>query len=183
LGLKQLREATFRRFVRLREGKQRLLSQPKELNEKRASAIRKLITVAFGYAESGLTFDPEGKYLCGTCDQRAISRTNRSQCATVSGLVSLKAGGCFHYVKGPALGTKLVFLGKASQTEAGYGERPRSKGFGCSRCQYSQKAVQRDSKGRPSWCGYWGVHVQPAACCYKESGPDLIEAPGDKHGG
>jgi hypothetical protein len=141
-----------------------------ELHEK---AVRSLAQQLAYYAESGPLFDPEGKYLCGDC----ALRKEPSACTHVTGTISMTDGSCMIWISGEpinqAVGQKLT------QIESNYAERPQDKGFGCSRCGWHGEAKKADSDGRPSWCGMWGIHVVPLACCLWESGPDLQVAPGD----
>jgi hypothetical protein len=136
-------------------------------------AIRAIAEKIGAYAESGPTFDPGGRYLCGTC----CFRDGKSACTHVSGKISMVIGSCFIWFIGEpinqAVGEKLT------QIESMYSERPKAKGFGCSRCSMASKAKKVDTDGRPSWCDFWGMHVQPKACCFMENGPDLVEAPGE----
>ena len=149
------------------------LSDSGEVDELKEKAIRDYATTIGFYAESGPLFDPEGKYLCGRCCFRLLPKA----CDTVSGKISMQVGSCMQWRKGEPVGLKVK--AKLTQIEAGYAERPTAKGFGCSRCEYGSEAKKADSKGRPSWCSFWGMHVTPFACCMHEDGKDLVEAPGE----
>ena len=144
-----------------------------EYDETKEKAIRDIATRVGSYAESGPTFDPEGNYRCGDC----ALRSEPAGCTHVSGKISMQIGGCFIWIIGEeihqAIGEKLT------QVEAMYSERPKAKGFGCHRCSWGAEAKKPDADGRPSWCGFWGIHVKPFACCFAETGPDLKEAPGE----
>jgi hypothetical protein len=87
------------------------------------------------------------------------------------------AGGCRIYEIGEPMHEKPAK--QYSQVETMYAERPRAKGFGCSRCEYGAEAKGKDPDGRESWCEEWGMHVRPKACCDQEDGPDLVEAPSE----
>jgi hypothetical protein len=141
-----------------------------ELHEK---AVRDLATRIGYYAESGPLFDPEGRYFCGTC----CLREEPKSCSHVSGKIDMDVGSCMLWVIGDEVGLKVGQ--KLTQIEANYCERPKAKGFGCSRCGWYAKAKKADADGRPAWCGWWGIHVTPFACCIAESGPDLKVAPGE----
>jgi uncharacterized protein YdaT len=145
-----------------------------EYNEDNENRIRKQMELWVNYAESGPSFDPEGKYQCKTCTEKL----EPSACHIVSGKISMDAGSCRTYEKG-----KQRYKGPAehhlTQIEAQYGERPKTKAFGCARCEYGDKAKSPDSQGRPSWCTFFGVHIQPLACCAMNEGDDSINAPGE----
>jgi hypothetical protein len=157
-----------------KKSKEERIADPGEYDEEKEAKIRKMISRHAAYAEQGPLFDSKGKYLCCDCS----FRKGEDGCAVVSGLISLETGSSRLWT------TETIpeesWPKKISQVEAGYAERPKAKGFGCSRCEYAAKANNPDSAGRPSWCGFWGLHVQPAACCAEEDGDDLIFAPGDK---
>lgn len=125
------------------------------------------------YAESGPTFDPAGKYLCGRCDMRK----GDVDCMRVESPISLKIGSCMIYTYGATPEKDPPMPRKLTQIEAKYSERPVSKRFGCIGCEYSAEAKEKDSAGRPSWCRFWGVHIQPKACCMMNDAPD-DRAPG-----
>jgi len=138
-------------------------------NDLKESAIRDYATSIGFYAESGPTFDPKGKYLCGTC----CFRLGEKACDLVSGKISMTTGSCMMWRIGEPVGLKVKQ--KLTQIEAQYAERPKAKGFGCSRCEYGQKAEKPDAQGRESWCTFWQMHIKPPACCFREDGPDLVE--------
>ena len=137
------------------------------------AAIRDLATKVGYYAESGPLFDPAGQYLCDDC----ALRDQPKSCTHVSGDISMETGSCMLWIIGNQI--DLPVGQKLTQIEANYAERPKAKGFGCSRCGWSAKAKKADEQGRPSWCGWWGMHIMPSACCLAESGPDLKTAPGE----
>lgn len=134
-----------------------------------------LITYA-DYAEEGPTYDPAGKYLCKTCDMRK----DPDQCMRVEGPISFDTGGCRIYIHGEEPETAPEMPQKLSQTEAAYTERPNVKSFGCWQCEYGGEAKEKDDDGRGSWCKFWGLHVIPTACCFKNTGSDDVFAPADK---
>jgi hypothetical protein len=141
-----------------------------ELHEK---AVRDLATRIGYYAEHGPLFDPEGKYLCDDC----CLRDEPKACTHVSGKISMDTGSCMLYTIGSPI--NLPVGQKLTQIEANYAERPKAKGFGCSRCGWYKQAKKADKDGRPAWCGWWGMHVIPFACCFAEGGPDMKVAPGE----
>jgi len=135
--------------------------------------------IAF-YAEEGKSFDPDGKYLCNSCYYRErMDWGDTPACYIVEGKISMEDGSCDRYIHGTpdAEWNPLPMLHKYSQAQAGYAERPKEKGFGCSRCEYGAKAKKPDSKGRESWCNMFGVHVRPEACCSSHDGKDMLVPP------
>jgi len=150
-----------------------LIASVKHVDDLKEHAIRDFAQTAGFYAESGPTFDPKGTYLCGDCCFRQMPHT----CDLVSGIIKMKIGSCMMWRIGEPVGLKVKH--KLSQVEAGYAERPRSKGFGCSRCEYGSEAEKPDSAGRKSWCDFWRMHIKPLACCFREEGPDSKDAPGE----
>lgn len=139
-----------------------------EYDESKEDHMRGEMSLWVNYAETGPSFDPEGKYLCGTCEERIMDNA----CRWVSGKISMTAGSCRLYAHGPDESEKEPAPIQLTQIEAQYGERPETKAFSCSRCQFGAKAKKPDGDGRPSWCSFFGVHVEPSACCAMERGPD-----------
>jgi hypothetical protein len=140
---------------------------------------RQLMKEAAEYDEQGgPTFDPDGDYLCGTCLFRMLLDSGVSNaCWIVQGPISMDTGSCRKYKRGTPEPEKspLKMAEKYSQVDAGYAERPEAKGFGCfPRCGHASIAEGQDRDGRPTWCGQFGVHVQPKACCFFEGGKDLV---------
>src|SRR5262245_48905597 len=64
--------------------------------------VRSMAERDAAYAESGPTFDPSGKYLCGTCNMRE----EPVRCTHVSGRISMVAGGCRLYEIGDPMHEK-----------------------------------------------------------------------------
>lgn len=143
-----------------------------EYDEDKENDIREEITIWGDYAEDGPTFDPDGKYLCATCGMRS----GEDGCTTVVSPISFDTGSCRIYMRGDAEEHEVIPQ-KLTQIEAAYTERPNVKGFGCSRCMYGGEAKEVDSDGRKGWCTFWGCHVEPLACCFKNQGDDDVFAP------
>lgn len=134
----------------------------------REAKLRKLIEQQAAYAERGPTFDPSGRYLCDGC----AYFDGKDRCGAVEGQISGTDGSSRLWT---IKGTEVEPLHwKLSQMSADYAERPKAKGFGCSRCEYATKAKAPDGE-RTLWCGFWGLRVAPLACCSEENGPDLVE--------
>lgn len=131
------------------------------------------------YAENGPTYDPSGKYLCGSCEHRCDAG-DHTDCILVVGPISNTTGSCRLYEIGGAANHEDEMPIKYSQSEAVYTERPTVKGFGCSRCEYGDKAEKLDGAGRKLWCSFWGMHVLPTSCCERNAGKDDHIAPNKK---
>lgn len=142
-------------------------------DETKEVAVRDFATTIGFYAESGPLFDPDGKYRCGEC----CFRDGTTACDIVSGKISMTIGSCMCWRIGEPVSLKVQE--KLTQIESMYSERPKTKQFGCAKCEYGGEAKKADSAGRPSWCTYWGMHIVPLACCFREDGKDLVEAPGE----
>lgn len=142
-------------------------------DEKAEAHLRKELVMWANYAESGPTFDPAGKYLCNTCDMRS----NKVYCRRVVSPISFTTGSCRIYTHGKEEEGGEPMPQKLTQVEVAYTERPNVKGFGCSRCMYGGKAKKADSGGRKGWCSFWGLHVEPLACCFTNTGDDDVFAP------
>jgi len=151
-----------------------MISEPAKVDEKEESQTRSLIEQFANYAESGPTFDPQGRYLCGACS----FRQGDASCGIVSGRISFRTGGCRLWTRQTL--PRDSWPHKLTQSEADYAERPEAKGFGCSpRCEYGKPARQTAGMGRGIWCEFWGLHVKAFACCAEEDGPDLKLAPNE----
>ena len=161
----------------LEASEHKLYSDTGKYDYDREQHVRNELSIWVAYAEDGPSFDPDGNYLCGTCDMRSEPHA----CTHVSRRISMDHGSCRLYIHGPELEGKPPLPQKLTQIDAQYGERPKSKGFGCQRCEYGAEAKKPDKDGRPSWCSFWGVHVQPKSCCAMNEGPDSVNAPGEKH--
>ncbi len=145
---------------------------------KKEKMVREMMGQLAFYSEDtdSPIYDPEGLYICEDCNMAL----KPNGCTHVSGNISMVDGGCQIWKRGEQMGKEDQLPIKISQLEANYGERPEAKGFGCfPRCQYADKAKGVDEEGRSVWCGYWGVHVMPKACCFEHSGKDLVVAPGE----
>lgn len=152
---------------------------PDEYDTKRENAKRELMQQMAFYAEDGPTWDPEGKYLCGTCYYRELMDWgNTPACYIVEGKISMETGSCMFYRHGnpDSEWNPLPVLHRYTPSEALYAERPKVKGFGCyPRCEYGSVAEGQDKDGREIWCGQFGVHVRAKACCAFEDGKDLVQ--------
>lgn len=134
--------------------------------------IRGELVLFADYAEDGPTFDPEGKYLCESCEMRS----GDSSCTHVVSPISFDSGSCRIYINGDSEEGEPLPQ-KLTQIEAAYTERPNVKAFGCTRCMYGKEAKAPDEDDRTYWCAFWGCHVAELACCFKNSGDDDVVAP------
>lgn len=168
------------------------MDAPKLTKRVSEDQIRQMMTELAHYAEDGETYDPAGDYLCGTCRLRMMPETageDRGKCLWVlegtSG-ISMGTGSCDMYKHGLApFGPEMELAHKFTQTDAGYAERPKAKGFGCARCEYAEKAPKEDAEGRELVCRNYEIdklkpHIEPKACCQAHNGPDMVVAPGEK---
>jgi hypothetical protein len=147
-----------------------------EYDEEHEAEIRGMITQLAYYAESGDTYDPNGRYLCGSCSMRLPP----DRCTHVRGRVSMAEGGCQIYVRGEPIGEGAALIAKLPQALVNYEERPVGKGFGCyPRCRWGEIAKRPDSAGRVAWCKLWGLHVEPTACCFAQDADDAVRQPGE----
>ena len=148
-----------------------------EYDSARENHVRTEMGKWAAYAEAGTAFDPTGKYLCATCHERL----EPDSCMWVSGRIDMDCGSCRLYVHGPEQQATKKAPQQFTQIESQYAERREEPcAFGCSRCQYSSKAKKSDSDGRESWCGFFGTHIRPLACCSMFDSPDMIQAPGEE---
>lgn len=141
---------------------------PLEYSGQKEDEIRKIMIETADYAEHTAKFDPEGKYLCGTCSLRI----EPSGCGFVKGTISMETGSCRIYIHGPEQGKQFVLASKLAKDLVAYTERPNDKAFGCSRCQFGTTAQREDDEGRRVWCGYFGAHVNKNSCCAFNKGKD-----------
>jgi hypothetical protein len=142
-----------------------------EYDEEKENHMRQEMELWAAYDESGKGFDPEGKYLCRTCEERI----EPDGCKWVSGKISMDTGSSRLYSHGPDRQEEKPAPRQLTQIQAQYAERPLTKRFGCAACEYGAEAKKPDAKGRKSWCRFWGAHVIPNACCAMHDGPDMQE--------
>jgi hypothetical protein len=182
--LKQLKEDTEAAFAKLfgpveaAKGEGIKDPGPDKYNFDDEDRKRKLMALMAFYDEDGPTFDPEGKYLCGSCYYRQLMDSGDvNACHIVDGETKMDIGTCMFYRFGnpDPEWNPLPMAQKFTRAEAGYSERPQAKGFGCfPRCGHADVAEGPDKDGRGIWCDQFGVHVVPKACCYFEGGKDLV---------
>jgi hypothetical protein len=135
----------------------------------------------FNYADPFIgntrTFDEDGRYNCGACNQAQAKR-----CLIIGELVQidLEAGSCYGWENLCAGDPELDFGPKGvSDAEAmAYGVAKNGKGFGCGdgetgeKCPWASTAYEPDSRGRKLYCGKGNMRVYFNACC-KLNGKDV----------
>lgn len=167
----EIGEEVCREVMAAKEGKK--FEEPDQYDEAQEQLVRELITQVADYAEEGVKFDPSGKYLCNDCQMKIMP----DRCSHVSGEISMTDGSCEKWLIGPQ--SWPIQIVQWTQKEANYAERPKAKGFGCSRCGHGSKAREVDAQGRAVWCDRFGARVQSLACCDEEGGEDMVMAPGE----
>jgi hypothetical protein len=122
----------------------------------------------FSYADPWqgviVTYDPEGRYNCGRCNQ-----ADYSTCLLVKiKKLDLEAGSCREYetIRRYDAEARLA-LSKAQKDPDGahYAIADNGKGYGCHRCPYAKPAIRPDSLGRELYCGKGDFRVIGTACC------------------
>ena len=110
------------------------------------------------------TYDPDGRYNCGTCNQH-----EETECELLGDQVTLdlEAASCAKYEDESGGDPELDFgpKGVASPEDVGYGVSANGKGFGCHRCPFMNQAFEPDSQGRSGFCGKGRFRVLQTACC------------------
>lgn len=144
---------------------------------------RHFFCVDFQYADFGRTFDPTGNYLCGGktglgpegCNKFRPGISVTGACTMVEGAISGDTGSCRYWENVFKGDPELKMIHPVSKEEAAYTERPKERGFGCQRCEYSMTAKQADSQNRPLFCQRGAFRVYPISCCALNEGPDDVE--------
>jgi len=115
------------------------------------------------------TFDPEGNYVCGGCNKKALATDgfglDDKDCLLIPIDVDPKAGSCEHWENTCAGDREINLRGIISALEAVYGIAKNGKGFGCHRCPFQEKAFAADSRGRDRYCRKGDFRVPWNACC------------------
>jgi hypothetical protein len=156
-----------RKIIRPKMGPDGLFIQPREFGPDREQIENKLRMAAaehFNYADPYVgntrTFDEEGRYNCGRCNQ-----VHGKQCVLVKlPPVDLEAGSCRKW-ENICAGDPEAFYRYGDAEEAVYGVAANGVGFGCKRCPFGSKAYQPDSRGRNMYCGKLWFRVFGNACC------------------
>lgn len=107
------------------------------------------------------TFDPDGRYNCGRCNQAY----GNSDCLLLAiKKIDKDAGSCGDW-ENTCAGDPEMRLKEKSVVAAGYGIAANGMGFGCHRCPYASPAHQPDSRGRELYCGKGDFRTFGNACC------------------
>jgi hypothetical protein len=113
------------------------------------------------------TYDPEGRYNCGRCNQ-----ADGTKCLLVKiKRIDRQAGSCGDWEDIDA-GDEEMVLHQKSIESAGYGIAKNGIGFGCIRCPFGEPAKVPDSLGRDWWCGKFAARTQTTACCALNGAPE-----------
>lgn len=121
---------------------------------------------ADGYAGDGRTYDKNGRYNCGACNQADdhICLWVGDQDGNPLG-IDREAGSCAKW-EVICAGDPERMLNRATVASVSYGVAANGVGFGCARCPFQKKSKRgADSLGRTLWCGEGGFRVFPTACC------------------
>jgi hypothetical protein len=162
------------------KGKDGLFIQPKEVGPERErdeQHNRERLAAKADYADpftgNPRTFDPDGNYRCGDCNQ-----DNHKHCLLVRvDKVDEKAGSCGKYEDLCAGDAEIPSKWLTVET-AGYAIAANGEGFGCHRCPFASDAP-KDSQGRDLYCGKGDCRVFWNACCNLNGAE---EVPIDAHG-
>jgi len=112
------------------------------------------------FAGNTNTYDIEGDYNCGRCNQ-----ADGNGCLLLDiKSIDRDAGSCGDWENVDA-GDPEMLLHEKSPEEAAYGVAANGKGFGCHRCPFASRAFEPDSRGRDKYCGKGDFRVFDNACC------------------
>ena len=152
-----------RPIVRLKRGPDGLFIEPTEIDPVMIAHNLERMVKHFGYADEftgdGNTFDPQGDYNCGRCNQ-----ADNVTCLLIKLKISRAAGSCRHWESIRA-GDPELMMQVSDRDAAVYGVAANGKGFGCARCPYSKPSKHVDDLGRRHWCGKGAIHQMPNGCC------------------
>lgn len=112
------------------------------------------------YVGNTRTYDPDGRYNCGRCNQ-----ADGNECLLVNiKTIDREAGSCGDW-ENTCAGDPELLLHEKSIDSAGYGVAANGIGFGCHRCPYASPAKAPDSRGRELYCGKGDFRTYGTACC------------------
>ncbi len=110
------------------------------------------------YTGIGRTFDPQGRYNCGRCNQ-----AKDSKCLLLDiEKIDRKQGSCGDWENLCAGDIEFPTHYKSPKV-AGYDIAV--VGWGCNNCPYGERAYRPDTQGRSVFCGKFGTRVFWNACC------------------
>lgn len=174
-----------RKIIRPQRGPDGLFIQPRDFGPEREQVENKLRMAAaehWNYADpytgNTRTYDEEGRYNCGRCNQ-----VHGRQCILVNlPPIDPEAGSCRKW-ENICAGDPEAFYRYGDATEAAYAVAANGVGFGCKRCPYGSKAFQPDSRGRNFYCGKLWFRVFGNACCELNGAKTKKALPGYAGGG
>jgi phage-related protein (TIGR01555 family) len=123
------------------------------------------------------TFDPTGKYPCGSCNKVIIVNGEPVRCAKVRVLevypdgIDIRRDSC-RFWEDQAAGDPECDNPIYSVDEAGFARSPVADGWGCRICRYDLQMPKPDSQERTDWCGEHGMPIMRKACCNKNEPKD-----------
>jgi len=156
-----------RKILSPKKANEELFAQPKDNSPERETTEnhnRQRFASHFNYADpycgNPKTYDHQGNYNCGRCNQAVDNKCLLLKIAKID----RKAGSCEDWEVIDAGDTEMTLYSKHPEV-ASYGVAKNGKGFGCHRCPYASKAYSPDSLGRTLYCGKGDFRVFPNACC------------------
>ena len=164
---KQQEDGNHRPIISFARDRSGLFIEPDDLSPDMQRTLdhnRERFTKHFNYADEYVgeqtSYDSQGDYNCGRCNQ-----AEDTECLLLKiKWVDRGAGSCRHW-ESIRQGDAEMRLYRDSPDAAVYGVAANGKGFGCARCPYSRPAKNTDDRGRIHWCGFGGFHQTPSACC------------------
>jgi hypothetical protein len=163
-----------RELKRLPRGRDGLFIQPDDNSPKREvveNKHRMSFANHFNFADmftgNTRTYDEEGRYNCGRCNQ---SQGNKCALLAIT-RVSKEAGSCEDWENQDASDSEVWYQEKSIE-EAGYAEAKNGIGFGCLRCPFASPAHEPDSRGRGLYCGKGDFRTFSTACCALNGAPE-----------
>lgn len=118
------------------------------------------------YTGNTRTFDSQGDYNCGRCNQE-----DDGFCLLLAEPKIDEAAGSCEDWENVCAGDPEMVLHRKSRAAAVYGVAKNGKGFGCHRCGHATRALRPDSRGRDMYCGDGDFRTFGSACCSRNSAP------------
>lgn len=162
-----------RRILRPKKKSNGDFVQPKEVGpdrevEETKNRMRYATHMNFAdpYTGNTRTYDPQGNYNCGRCNQ-----DDHSHCLLLSDPAIDEAAGSCEDWENRCAGDPEMVLHRKSKDAAVYGVAKNGKGFGCHRCGHAERAYAPDSIGRELYCADGDFRTFGTACCSRNSAP------------
>lgn len=170
---------TDRITLKLTQSRERYFLDTGVYNEALEEIIRRTAARIAFYADEffgdSRLFDPTGRYLCGGHEGNTDSSCNKflpdpggspvGNCTLYVGDINGVLGGCDYWIRFAGPEQPELLLCQPYPRDQGYVEHRDGEGFGCVRCIHAAEAKRADSKGRATWCRWWGMRVTQNACC------------------